>query len=168
MNDHAHADTVKGAHHKAATEKQKSALEIGSQYLRTLSIDIPNTPDVFRHLPSKPSVGLVVDVNARQLADGQPNFEVSLVIRAQGLEQPEKNGTTPRVLYEAHIAYAGLFSVAGVSSPAEVEPLLLAKAPEYLFPSARIILLNTVREAGFPVMNIQPIDFHNLWLSRKK
>ena len=167
MNDHNHADTLQGASGTASPEASPT-LVVGSQYLRTLSIDVQNTPDIYRDIPAQPHVGMTVDVTARQLPGGQPSFEVTLVIRAQGLDAaPVENAPAPRVLYEVHIAYAGLFGLSGAISQATAEPLLLVEAPKYLFPSARAAMLNVVREAGFPVGNIQPINFHDLWQSRR-
>ncbi|MFT9221957.1 protein-export chaperone SecB [Gluconobacter oxydans] len=144
-----------------------SSLIIGSQYLRTLSIDVQNTPDVYRELPSQPHIGMMVDVTGRQLGD-QPTFEVSLVIRAQGFERaPTQDVPNPKVLYELSVAYAGLFGLTGRIPQDSIEPLLLVEAPRFLFPPARSVMLNTVREAGFPSPNIQPIDFHELWQSRR-
>ncbi|KXV20603.1 protein-export chaperone SecB [Gluconobacter japonicus] len=169
MNDHNHADTLQGASGSSVPPETSPALVVGSQYLRTLSIDVQNTPDIYRDIPAQPHVGMTVDVTARQLpGGGQPSFEVTLVIRAQGLDAaPAPNAPAPRVLYEIHIAYAGLFGLSGAITQAIAEPLLLVEAPKYLFPSARAAMLNAVREAGFPVGNIQPINFHDLWQSRR-
>lgn len=84
-----YADTVTGTPASLDVSDSlpsSSSLIIGSQYLRTLSIDVQNTPDVYRELPSQPHIGMMVDVTGRQLGD-QPTFEVSLVIRAQGFER---------------------------------------------------------------------------------
>lgn len=168
MNDHNHADTLQGASGTSTTPDAGPTLFVGSQYLRTLSIDVQNTPDIYRDLPAQPHVSMTVDVTARQLPGGQPSFEVTLVIRAQGLDaSPAENAPAPRVLYEANIAYAGLFGLSGTVTQETAEPILLVNAPSYLFPSARSALLNVIREAGFPVGNIQPINFHDLWQTRR-
>ncbi|GLQ61673.1 protein-export chaperone SecB [Gluconobacter cerinus] len=167
MNDHDHADTLQGASGVSASPAAAPTLVLGSQYLRTLSIDVQNTPDIYRDISGEPHIGMTVDVTARQLPGGHPNFEVTLVIRAQGLDAPQSATHNARTLYELQIAYAGLFALSGLVTQADVEPLLLVNAPGYLFPSARMILLNTIREAGFPVGNIQPINFHDLWQSRR-
>lgn len=165
-----YADTVTGSPASldvSDSVPSSSSLIVGSQYLRTLSIDVQNTPDVYRDLPPQPHIGMMVDVTGRQLGD-QPTFEVSLAIRAQGLESaPIQDAPNPKVLYEITLAYTGLFGLTGRIPQEAVEPLLLVEAPRFLFPTARSVMLNTVREAGFPSPNIQPIDFHELWQSRR-
>ncbi|EHH68267.1 protein-export chaperone SecB [Gluconobacter morbifer] len=168
--DNAYTDTVTGSSDVEGVKASPAApprLVVGSQYLRSLAIDIQNTPDVYFSLPPQPHIAMMVDVTARQLGE-QPNFEVSLVIRAQGLEAaPTQEAPSPKVLYEINASYAGLFGLSGLMSEADVEPMLLVQAPGFLFPSSRAVILSTVREAGFPVANIQPIDFHALWQSRR-
>ena len=168
--DQTYTDTVTGSSASLDVSDSlpsSSSLIVGSQYLRALNIDVQNTPDVYRDLPSQPHIGMTVDVTGRQLGD-QPTFEVNLVIRAQGFESaPAQDAPTPRVLYEISLAYAGLFGLTGRIPQEAVEPLLLVEAPRFLFPPARSALLNTIREAGFPSPNIQPIDFHALWQSRR-
>ncbi|GBR34641.1 protein-export chaperone SecB [Gluconobacter kondonii] len=168
--DQTYTDTVTGSPASLDVSDSlpsSSSLIVGSQYLRTLLIDIQNTPDVYRDLPSQPHIGMTVDVTGRQLGD-QPTFEVSLAIRAQGLESaPAQDAPAPKVLYEISLAYAGLFGLTGRIPQEAVEPLLLVEAPRFLFPPARSVMLNIIREAGFPSPNIQPIDFHALWQSRR-
>ncbi len=40
-----------------------------------------------------------------------------------------------------------------------LEPLLLIECPRIIFPFARRILSDVVRDGGFPLLNIEPIDF---------
>ena len=42
-------------------------------------------------------------------------------------------------------------------------PLLLIETPRLLFPFARAIVANATREAGFPPLNIAPVDFVALY-----
>ncbi|MCQ9156280.1 protein-export chaperone SecB [Acidomonas methanolica] len=142
-------------------------LVIGSQYLRSVSFQTPQTPSVFASLQAPPHVRLVVDVNARQLSETDLNFEVTLVLRAEGQTAvPDAAAPEPPVAYEAMAAYAGLF-VVGPQWRDRLEEILLIEAPRQLFPAARAVLLGLVREAGFQVANIQPVDFVALWHARR-
>lgn len=138
---------------------------IGNQYLRSASVQVPHTPDVYASVSAQPHVKLIVDVNARQLHD--LHFEVTLVLRGEGQNPPATEGAAPTSLYEAAVAYAGVFIV-GDHMQEKLEPLLLVEAPRILFSAARSVLLNLIREAGFPVVNFQPVDFVALWHDRRK
>nr|WP_294917858.1 protein-export chaperone SecB [uncultured Neokomagataea sp.] len=168
MNEHAYSDTLSGAQQAAPSTPLENTLVIGSQYLQRLNIDIHNTPAVFQDLPSQLHLGLVVDVTARQVSETQSGFEVSLVIRAQGMRTPPSEATpNPDRVYDISMAYAGLFGFNTAVDRTHAEQALLVDAPHHLFPAARTVLLNTIREAGFPTLNLQPIDFEVLWKTRR-
>jgi protein-export chaperone SecB len=44
-----------------------------------------------------------------------------------------------------------------------VQPFLLAEAPRILFPFARRVLADSVRDGGFPPLMLEPIDFAALY-----
>mgnify|MGYP003362981913 CR=1 FL=1 len=156
------ADSVGGA-----TQQAQPTLVVGNQYVRSVSLNVANTPHVFSLVTAAPNVRLVVDVSARQLADNQPDFEVTLVIHAHGHLAPSTgDAAAPVGVYEASVAYAGLLRVPPGAQD-NLEALLLIEAPRLIFPAARSLLLTLVREAGFPVANIQPVDFVALWQARR-
>lgn len=89
------------------------------------------------------------------------------MIHAQGVRaSPTPEVPSPDVLYTVELSYAGLFTLQNATQD-DVERLLLVDAPRYLFPAARNVLSNLVREAGFPVANLQPVDFQALWKARR-
>jgi preprotein translocase subunit SecB len=51
--------------------------------------------------------------------------------------------------------------------PAEqIQPFLLGEAPRLLFPFARRVLADAVRDGGFPPLLLEPIDFGALYLQQ--
>ena len=63
------------------------------------------------------------------------------------------------------IVYAGIFSIGEV--PEEyLAPLVYIEAPRQLFPFARAIVADAVRDGGFPPLLIQPIDFVAMFQQR--
>jgi preprotein translocase subunit SecB len=68
-------------------------------------------------------------------------------------------------LFVVEIVYAGIFSIGEV--PEEyMAPLVYIEAPRQLFPFARAIIADAVRDGGFPPLLIQPIDFVALFQQR--
>ncbi|NVN06225.1 protein-export chaperone SecB [Asaia spathodeae] len=145
----------------------ETLLVSGTQYLKSSSIASVGAPEVFYNLPPRPHIGLRIDVNARQLSEDQPNFEVSLVMQGIGYRTPPMpEMPEPEILYKIDLTYSGLFALQNARQDM-IETLLLVEAPRQLFPSARHLLLNLIRESGFPVANIQPVDFNALMQSRR-
>ncbi len=83
-------------------------------------------------------------------------FEVTLTVKANA-QTPEKEP-----LFMLELVYAGTVSLGEVPQDA-YGPLLLIETPRLLFPFARAIVANATREAGFPPLNIAPVDFVALY-----
>ena len=141
-------------------------LVVNVQYIKDLSFEVPNAPDIYATLRSQPQVSINLDVQARALQDGQNVYEVVLAVKAEARE-PVQNGGEGRPVFIAELQYAGVFTLNGVP-PDSVEPLLLIECPRLLFPFARAIVSDVTREGGFPPVLLQPIDFVGLWQSRRQ
>jgi preprotein translocase subunit SecB len=145
-------------------------LVVNVQYIKDLSFEVPNAPDIYATLRSQPAVQINLDVQARAIQEGQPVYEVVLSVKAEAREaQPAANGTAAaegRVVFIAELHYGGVFSLNNVPAEA-VEPLLLIECPRLLFPFARNVLSDVTREGGFPPVLLQPIDFVGLWQARR-
>jgi preprotein translocase subunit SecB len=141
-------------------------LVVNVQYIKDLSFEVPNAPEIYATLRSPPAVSINLDVQARALQDGQNVYEVVLSVKAEAHEATQNGSGAGRPVFIAELHYAGVFTLNGV--PAEtVEPLLLIECPRLLFPFARSVLSDVTREGGFPPVVLQPIDFVGLWQARR-
>jgi preprotein translocase subunit SecB len=131
---------------------------VQAQYIKDLSFENPRAPQSFTESRSgQPSVDINVDVGARPVQE--KTYEVVLAIRAEAK-------VTAGSLFVCEVQYAGLFTVGDVPKEA-VEPMLLIQAPMLLFPFARAVIANSVREGGFAALMVQPIDFAQLFRQKK-
>jgi preprotein translocase subunit SecB len=138
-----------------ATPDGQPMMLVNAQYVKDLSFENPNAPQSLSQ-QGEPNVQIAIDVNANQVADKA--FEVTLTLRAEGTA-----GET--TLFVVEIVYAGIFSIGEV--PEEyMAPLVYIEAPRQLFPFARAIIADAVRDGGFPPLLIQPIDFVALFQQR--
>ena len=83
-------------------------------------------------------------------------FEVSITIEASA-HTPEKEP-----LFMLELIYAGTVTLGDLPQEA-TGPMLYIETPRLLFPFARAIVANATREAGFPPLNIAPVDFVALY-----
>ena len=126
---------------------------IGAQYLKDLSFESPNAPMSFDELDSRPEIGIDLNVEARPLQDG--HFEIVLHVTARAQRGED-------VLFLVELSYAAVASVPPM--PDEVRTRVVgAEVPKLLFPFARSIIANAVRDGGFPPFLIDPIDFDALF-----
>ncbi len=142
-------------------------LVLSSQYVRELSFRVPGAPGVYAVQQIRPHVVMQLDVQARQAQENQPVYEVALLIQCTATTQPPVAGEPPpAVAFVVEFAYCGIFTLQSVAAEA-VEPVLLAECPRLLFPFARNVLADAVRQGGFPPVMLQPIDFVAMWQDRR-
>ena len=153
----------------ALAPQNLAPLVFSTQYVRDLNFRVPGAPAIYALQPQlRPHVSLNLDVQIRQAQENHPVFEVALIIRASATtHQPVDGQDPPGVAFTVELAYCGIFTLQNVA-PAAVEPLLLAECPRLLFPAARNVLADITREAGFPPVLLQPVDFVAMWQATKR
>jgi preprotein translocase subunit SecB len=67
--------------------------------------------------------------------------------------------------FAVELLYAGLFALRNVPEE-QLQPFLLAEAPRLLFPFARRVIADAIRDGGFPPLVLDPIDFGALYMQR--
>jgi len=84
--------------------------------------------------------------------------------QAEYADLPPGVGFEPKdePLFMLELVYAGTVSIGEVPQEA-YGPLLFIETPRLLFPFARAVVANATREAGFPPLNIAPVDFVALY-----
>jgi preprotein translocase subunit SecB len=142
-----------GANPQPQPQQASSPLTIHGQYIKDLSFENPRAPQSLIE-QKQPQLTLNVNVATRQFET--KTFEVTLTIEANAAT-PEKEP-----LFVLELVYGGTVTIGDVPQEA-YGPLLLIETPRLLFPFARAIVANATREAGFPPLNIAPVDFVALY-----
>jgi len=119
-----------------------------AQYLKDLSFENPNAPAVYQ-FQEQPRIDVQFNIQSNKVGDEV--YEVVLKIDL-------KADSAGRTAYQVELAYAGLFSIRNLPDE-HLQPFLLAEAPRLLFPFARRILADSVRDGAFPPMLLDPVDF---------
>ena len=139
-----------GAPPEAALPPQLNVL---AQYTKDLSFENPNAPGSLAPQPQQPSINIQINVSANNLAENE--FEVTLLVEGKA-----ENGG--KVMFSFDLAYAGVFRIVNVPKE-NLHPLLMIECPRLLFPFARNIIAQATREAGYPPLLLDPIDFVGLY-----
>lgn len=128
-----------------------------SQYVKDLSFENPNAPAIFQN-PTAPAIDVQFNIASSQV--GEDVYEIVLRIEVKA----ESEGT---VAFLVDLSYAGLFGLRNF--PAEhLQPFLLAEAPRLIFPFARRVLADAIRDGGFPPLLLEPIDFASVFLQQQE
>jgi preprotein translocase subunit SecB len=141
------------------TEAKPAPMQIGvsAQYIKDFSFESPNAPQVFASLQTPPEINLGVNVRTHPIAGG--SHEVMLMLRLEA----KLEGKTAFI---AELSYGGVFILPQLPED-QIKLLLLIECPRLLFPFARAILIDAVREGGFPQILLAPIDFGALYQANK-
>ena len=138
----------------AQTDDATPTINSLAQYTKDLSFENPNAPRSLQPQEGQgPQINIQVNVNAQQLAEA--DFEVELTLEGDA----KINGD---VLFAFDLKYAGVFRMRNIPQD-QVHPAVMIECPRLLFPFARQIVAEAVRNGGFPPLYIDPIDFVALY-----
>eukprot|EP01037_Dinobryon_pediforme_P006135 gene6135-6210_t len=136
-------------------EDTSPAIGFVSQYVKDLSVENPNAPDSFQWTEA-PELQVEFNIAARTFA---PELhEVELKIKAT-------SKTSQGLAYLVELAFGGLIAMRNIPDD-QAHPFLFAEAPRLLFPFARRIMADAVRDAGYPPLMLEPIDFNGLYFAQ--
>jgi len=147
------ADQNESAEAASALAPRVSVL---TQFTRDFSFENPNAPRSLAPQNASPRINLQVNVTVRQLSP--TDYEVSLLLDGGAGEGSD-------ALFKFELNYAGVFRLENIPAD-QVQPLVMIEGPRILFPFARQIVAESVRNGGFPPLYIDPIDFHGLYIQR--
>ncbi|MFA5968337.1 MAG: protein-export chaperone SecB [Sphingomonas sp.] len=141
-----------GADTMANGSDTQPAIGMISQYVKDLSFENPNAPGIYQS-QAAPAVEVQFNIGAGQVGDDL--HEVVLKIDV-------KSTIDGVVAFVVDLSYAGLFGVRNL--PVEtIQAFTLGEAPRLLFPFARRVLADAVRDGGFAPLMLDPIDFNALY-----
>jgi preprotein translocase subunit SecB len=126
-----------------------------SQYVKDLSVENPHAPESFGWA-AQPQMDVQFNIAARQINDEVSEVELKVTCTAKA-EQG--------VAYIVDLAFCGLVGMRNMPEE-QMHAFTYAEAPRILFPFARRIVADAVRDAGFAPLLLDPIDFAGLYMQQ--
>ena len=126
-----------------------------SQYVKDLSVENPNAPECYQW-PEPPQLDVQFNIAARAIQGEVHEVQLKIQLNAK---------SEPGVAYIVDLTYAGLVGMRNLDEP-QMHAFLYAEAPRLLFPFARRVIADAVRDAGFPPMLLDPIDFNAIYMQQ--
>ncbi|WP_111733066.1 protein-export chaperone SecB [Roseovarius amoyensis] len=135
--------------------QQKVKMSVLTQFVRDLSFEnVLAQKGTGGEVTPEMTVGVSLDARKRSV-EGQYEVVTKLQIGS-------KNKGTDQQLFLMEMEYAGVFHIEGV--PAEqLHPFLMIECPRLLFPFMRRIVSDVTRDGGFPPLNLENIDWVQLY-----
>jgi preprotein translocase subunit SecB len=104
----------------------------------------------------QPDVQVAVNLDAKKRSV-ESQYEV-----VTKLNVTSKNKGKDDTLFVLEVEYVGIFTVEGVPEE-QLHPFLLIECPRMTFPFLRRIVSDITRDGGFPPLNLDNIDFVQLY-----
>ena len=138
-----------------AQQPAQPGMKILAQYIRDMSFEnILSQKGASGEVAPDVQIQVNIDAKKRKVEN---QFEIVIKLKVSSVNK----GTTEN-LFLLEIEYAGLFLVTGVPDE-QLHPFLLIECPRMLFPFLRRIVSDVTRDGGFPPLNLETIDFLQLY-----
>jgi preprotein translocase subunit SecB len=139
---------------------QPPVFRLQKMYLKDLSFENPEAPDVFL-AKGEPRVDVNLGLKNRKL-ETEDHYEVTLAITAKVV-----NSQTEKTMFIIEVEHAGVFLLKNI--PEEHLPAVLAvECAALLFPFTRQIISQVSVDGGFIPFLMEPINFHALYENSKR
>jgi preprotein translocase subunit SecB len=126
-----------------------------SQYIKDLSVENPKAPESFQWT-EQPQIDVQFNIGARKINDEISEVELKVSASAK---------TAQGTAYIVELAYCGLVGMRNMADD-QMHAFTYAEAPRILFPFARRVIADAVRDAGFAPLLLDPIDFTGLYMQQ--
>src|SRR6266508_3483450 len=139
-------------------QAQAPQFNVLAQYIKDFSFENPNSPRSLTPSAQQPSIDIKINVGVNSTAPA--DFEVLLNLDG-------KAEVAGEVLFSFELVYAGLFRLQNIPQE-NLHPLLMIECPRLLFPFARAIIADAVRNVGYPPLLLDPVDFAAMYQDKMR
>jgi len=136
-----------------AENKDEQAFAIQKIFVKDISFESPNTPNIFLEKDWQPDVNLNLQSSSRSIEDDIYEAILSVTVTAKLNEE-----TTA---YLAEVQYAGIFMLRNFAEEDKTY-MLGSYCPNLLFPYIREAVSDVVTKGGFPQLLLAPVNFDAL------
>lgn len=143
---------------EGATAPGTVSLGIAQQYVKDLSFESPAAPKIFMSQMKQPSVNANFNVEATDLGNDLHEVVLTVEVNAELESEP---------VFVVELTYAGICQVKGATAEVKRQALMV-EVPRQLFPFARAVLAEAIRDGGFPPLMLSPIDFNKMYQEHQK
>ena len=138
-----------------AATPQIPQMKVLGQFIKDMSFE--------NILARKPVSGQVQpDIQVQVALDGRKGGSDNQYEVISKYNITSKNKGTEDVLFVLELEYAGLFQIENIADE-QLHPFLMIECPRMIFPFVRRIVSDVTRDGGFPPLNLDNIDFVQLY-----
>ena len=137
------------------TEQEAPAFSIEKIYVKDVSLEVPNAPEIFLEQDS-PEVGIQLQIGVKKLSEDAYDVTLTVTVTAKIGE---------KTVFLTEVGQGGIFRIRNIPED-NMAPLLSIACPNILFPYARETVASLATSAGFAPVVLQPVNFEALYAAR--
>ena len=134
------------------TDTNEQEFGIHSVYLKDVSFEAPNSPEIFK-TQFQPEIQMNLNLETNALEGNIYEVVLSVTVDAK---------VKDKSAFLVELQQAGVFTVKGFTEE-NLGPMLGIYCPNVLFPYARESVANLVTKGGFPQLLLEPVNFEALY-----
>jgi preprotein translocase subunit SecB len=140
-----------------AAQNTQPVFSIEKVYVKDLSLEIPNAPQVFLERET-PQVDIQLHHNSNSVEEGVYQTTLTVTVTAK---------VKDKTMFLVEAAQAGIFVVRNVPAQ-DLEAVLAIACPNILFPYVREVVSDVVVRAGFPPVVLSPVNFEAIFQAQRE
>jgi len=140
-----------------AAQNTQPVFSIEKVYVKDLSLEIPNAPQVFLERDT-PQVDIQLHHNSSSVEEGVYQTILTVTVTAK---------VKDKTMFLVEAAQAGIFVVRNVPAQ-DLEAVLAIACPNILFPYVREVISDVVVRAGFPPVVLSPVNFEAIFQAQRE
>lgn len=134
------------------SEQPQPIFAIEKIYVRDLSLEIPNAPNIFLERDT-PEINMQLGSKNQTIDEGLYEVLLTVTVTAK---------INDKIMFLVEVQQAGIFRIRNVSDE-EIGPVLGIGCPNILFPYLREVVSDVVTRAGFPAVILSPVNFEAIY-----
>ena len=138
------------------SEQQQPVFAIEKIYVKDLSLEIPNAPNIFLERDT-PEINLQLGTKSQSIDEGLYEVLLTVTVTAK---------IKDKIMFLVEVQQAGIFRIRHVPD-SEIDPVLGIGCPNILFPYLRETVSDIVTRAGFPPVILNPVNFEAIYQQKR-
>jgi preprotein translocase subunit SecB len=138
-----------------ADENQNPVFQIQRMYLKDLSLEQPNSPQILLE-QAQPAVEINLAMDANPVAEGI--FEVCVTATVT-------TKVKDKTLFLIEAKQAGIFEIRNIPQD-QLQPIVGIACPQIVYPYLRAVVSDVCTRAGFPPVLLAEVNFQAMYEAR--
>jgi preprotein translocase subunit SecB len=135
-----------------ADDNQNPVFQIQRLYLKDLSLEQPNSPQIFLE-QAQPQVDINLALSVDPVADGMYEVGVTATVTTK---------VNDKTLFLVEAKQAGIFEIRNIPED-QLQPILGIACPQIVYPYLRAIVSDICTRAGFPPVMLAEVNFQAMF-----